>query len=123
MTSMFRSRLRRLVWFLLAGMVVATVAVLVLRSQYRRTVVRAQEHALRAALVQMRDAIDRYVTSNGRCPDSLRALADDRYIRTVPIDPMTKSPNTWRFTKASTGCDVKSGAAELASNGRRYTDW
>jgi general secretion pathway protein G len=92
-------------------------------SQYRATVTSAQEDALRRNLVLMRDALDHYVSDRGKCPDSLTILLEARYIRVVPIDPMTKSSTTWRLAHGPKACDVRSGALQLARDGSRYADW
>src|SRR5262249_20596147 len=66
--------------FILLGMAVP---------QYRRTVQRAREAALHSDLKTMRDAIDNYTLDRLSPPQSLDDLANAKYIREVPADPIT----------------------------------
>lgn len=56
---------------------------------------RAAENVLRTNLHTMRGVIDQYQADTGSYPPSLDALVDAGYLRAVPVDPMTKSANTW----------------------------
>ena len=120
MSSMLRRRWGRIALMFAIPIVAALV---VARSSYKNTVIRAQEQALRTNLLRLRDGIDQFAAATGRCPDSLRSLQDARYIRAVPIDPITKSATTWRFTQSAIGCDVKSGSPQRALDGTRYAEW
>lgn len=101
--------------------------------QYTNSVQSAKETVLKTDLFRMRDAIDQYYADKGRYPASLDALVSDRYMREVPIDPITGRRDTWVFTQADpdpsnpTGgpgiYDVKSGAEGVALNGSRYSSW
>jgi general secretion pathway protein G len=81
----------------------------------------------------MRDAIDQYYADKNKYPPSLDALVSEKYLRTIPVDPITNSSETWQTTMAEpqpgsgfsdTGIfDVKSGAEETALDGTRYADW
>jgi general secretion pathway protein G len=111
---------------LVATLAVVVVAVLyLLRSGYTASAGYAKETALKSNLFLMRDAIDKYASENGKCPDSLKALANDRYLRAVPVDPMTGSASTWQFSQDAnrSGCDVKSGSPQQARDGSRYANW
>lgn len=110
-------------------MILASVALV----QYRNSVVTAREATLRSNLFIMRDAIDQYNADKGRYPESLSVLVSDRYLRSIPKDPMTNSSDTWQTTPAdaepgslSTQAgiyDVKSGSHDTAMDGSRYADW
>ena len=101
--------------------------------QYRNSVQAAEETVLRTNLLRMRDAIDQYFADKGRYPSSLDTLVSERYMREVPIDPITGRRDTWVFTQADpdpsnpTGgpgiYDVKSGADGVGLNGSRYNSW
>jgi general secretion pathway protein G len=43
----------------------------------------------------MREAIDQFYGDRGRYPETLVELATEGYVRKVPVDPMTKSTETW----------------------------
>jgi type II secretion system protein G len=98
--------------------------------RYVRSVGRAREHSLRTSLNVMRDAIDQYLADRGRYPASLQALADERYLREVPLDPLTDRRDTWIALPPPpdspwTGemADVRSGAAGRGEDGNLYADW
>ena len=84
----------------------------------------------RSSLGVMRDAIDQYAADKGRYPVSLSELAQARYLRELPEDPITKRRDTWlalappEAAQAEGGvADVRSGAAGRARDGRLYADW
>lgn len=63
--------------------------------RYFASVERSKEAVLRENLRVVRDAIDKYYADNGRYPDTVETLASRRYLRAVPIDPITESATTW----------------------------
>ena len=76
----------------------AVVAVLLLLAACRAQQERAKsEEALKAQLAEMRGAIKAFHRDNGRYPQSLEELMPE-YLRRIPADPMTNSPETWRLT-------------------------
>jgi general secretion pathway protein G len=101
--------------------------------QYRNSIQASKEAVLKADLFHMRDAIDQYYADKGSYPASLQSLVSDGYLRSVPIDPITRSSDSWsttaaeadpNSTNASPGInDVKSGANGTALDGTRYADW
>ncbi|MFC5430819.1 type II secretion system protein [Paraburkholderia denitrificans] len=86
---------------------------------------RAKETVLRHNLNTLRESIDDYRADHGRDPDSLQALVDARYLRDVPIDPLTGRRTTWVLVPGETGgvYDVRSGAKGRALNGGEYAAW
>jgi len=56
---------------------------------------RAAEAALRTDLMTMRDTINQHYADKGHYPPSLETLVDDGYLRSIPVDPITKSKETW----------------------------
>jgi general secretion pathway protein G len=123
-------------WTLIELLVVLSI-ILILTSlaltQYRNSVLLAKEAALRSDLYLMRDAIDQYYADKGKYPESLDALVTERYIRTVPKDPITNATDTWQTIQAERDAgtvqsaagiyDVKSGSSDTALDGTRYADW
>ena len=101
--------------------------------QYTNSVQSAKETVLKTDLFRMRDAIDQYYADKGRYPQSLDALVSERYLREVPIDPITGRRDTWVFTQSDpdpsnpTGgigiYDVRSGAEGVGLDGTRYSTW
>src|ERR1700724_1479330 len=71
--------------------VLLTIAV----PRYFRTVQRSKETVLRRDLSTIRESIDRHYGDLGQYPDALATLVDKHYIRSVPVDPFTKSSESW----------------------------
>ena len=44
-------------------------------------------------LASMRDALDKFFSDQGRYPETLDELVQKRYLRNVPVDPITENPN------------------------------
>jgi len=96
--------------------------------RYFNSMDRAKEAVLKEDLVQMRNAIDKFHGDRGRYPDRLDDLVEKKYLRRIPLDPMTDSVQTWvTVPPAETGkgavYDVKSGAAGTAVDGTPYVEW
>ena len=102
-------------------------------AQYRNSVTRAREAALKTDLFHMRDAIDQYYADKNKYPSTLEALVTDGYLRKIPEDPFTSSADTWTTVPAETDpanpsaepgvYDVKSGATGTSSEGKPYSEW
>jgi prepilin-type N-terminal cleavage/methylation domain-containing protein len=101
--------------------------------RYLRSLDVARERALVTSLSVMRDAIDQFAADQGRWPQSLAELAEARYLRAVPLDPVTGEPGTWIEIGAASPPaggiaaggidDVRSGAGGRGSDGRPYAEW
>ena len=101
--------------------------------QYRNSVRRAEEAALKENLFRMRDAMDQFYADKNKWPSDLGELVSEGYIREVPVDPITKSKDTWRTETAepdannpasAIGIDnVFSGSEESALDGTKYSEW
>jgi len=116
-----------LIELLVVFAILATLLTLAL-PRYFGSVDKSKEAVLKENLFQMRDAISRYHADKGRYPETLDALATDKYLRKVPIDPITDSADTWITMRSDdpqkTGVyDVRSGAQGKASNGTEYAQW
>jgi len=100
---------------------------------YGNSVTRAKEATLKEDLFRMRDAIDQYYADRNKYPASLETLVEEKYLRSLPVDPFTNSAETWQTTMsepepgnptAEPGVyDVKSGSDAVALDGTRYADW
>ena len=123
--------------FTLIEVLVVLTLIVVLASmgmtQYRNSVTRAEEAVLKENLFRMNDAIDQYYADKNKWPSDLAELSSAGYIREIPIDPMTKSKDTWTTTQAEPDPNnpasqvgiysVKSGSDRIALDGTRYADW
>lgn len=88
----------------------------------------ARETILRQDLAVMRDAIDKYHGDRGRYPDSLDTLVEARYLRALPVDPITERADTWQVVAppgddAGAVYDIHSGAPGKGRDGTAYADW
>jgi general secretion pathway protein G len=95
---------------------------------FRTATIKAREAALKKDLFIFRDAIDQYYADQGAYPPSLKDLVDKKYIRAIPVDPFTRSADTWVVVMAEgegeTGVfDVHSGSDMVALNGTAYNVW
>ena len=117
--------------------ILATIALPALKNIPRR----ATEAVLKNDLRAMRDVIDQYYADNGNYPPTLEALVEKGYLRKVPIDPITKSAETWQVVMeeidpeeqpAETDLpegggpgivDVHSGSPLLSLHGTPYNTW
>jgi general secretion pathway protein G len=94
-------------------------------------IVRARESTLKQDLYTLRKAIDDYHSDHGGYPTGLEALVEKRYLRRIPVDPMTERADSWMPIHAKTGpdgkgggvMDVRSGSDEKAADGVPYRDW
>jgi general secretion pathway protein G len=64
---------------------------------YNNSIVRAKETVLLTNLRDMREAIDQYYADRNTWPPSIDSLVSEKYIRQVPVDPMTNAAD-WRTT-------------------------
>lgn len=116
-----------LIELLVVMAIVATLLSLV-APRYFSHVDRSKEVVLKQNLNQVRDAIDKFRADSGKYPESLEELVEKRYIRSLPIDPVTDSSNTWTFLPPKSDdkgaiADLKSGAPGKAQDGSLYSDW
>ncbi len=96
--------------------------------RYFSSVQRSKEVVMKENLWVMRDALDKYFSDLGRYPDQLQDLATKKYLRAVPIDPLTETSTTWRVIPPDDPekggvYDVKSGAEGTATGGMAYSEW
>lgn len=102
-------------------------------NQYRNSLQYGREAVLKEDLFRMRDAIDQYHVDKGKYPQGLEDLVTDGYLRQIPVDPITRSADTWQTVNAEPDAqnpsaepgvyDVKSGSDATALDGTPYADW
>ncbi len=115
-----------LIELLVVMAIVATLLALA-APRYFQHIERAREAVLRENLATLRDAIDQYHADKGRLPDTLQALVDARYLRAVPLDPITERSDTWLLVPPEDDLagihDVRSGAPGASTDGTPYGEW
>jgi general secretion pathway protein G len=86
---------------------------------------RAKETVLRHNLHVMREAISDYRSDRGRNPETLDNLVQGRYLRVMPVDPLTGKSESWIFDAGGDDgfAEVKSGAKGKALDGSSYATW
>jgi len=95
---------------------------------FQKSLVRAKETNLRRTLFIMRDTIDQYFADHGRYPDSLQDLETEKYVRQIPMDPLTGQTSTWvtippeGFAEGNI-YDVHSGSNKVSLDGTPYNEW
>lgn len=121
-----RSRRRgfTLIELLVVLAIIATLLTIAL-PRYFSSLDRSKEVALKQSLSVMREAIDKHYGDRGEYPDRLEDLVERRYIRALPVDPMTESATTWVIVappNAVKGAvyDVRSGADGKTEEGTPY---
>ncbi len=112
-----------LIELLVVMAIIATLLTLAL-PRYFGSVDRSKEVTLVQSLATMRDAIDKFYADNGRYPEQIAELVDKRYLRAVPVDPVTESKETWVVVTPPSNAalkgnvyDVKSGAPGKTRDG------
>ena len=96
--------------------------------RYFSSLQKSKEVVMKENLWIMRDALDKYYGDVGKYPDQLQDLATKRYLRAIPIDPLTETSTTWLVIPPDDPekggvYDVKSGAEGTATGGSPYSDW
>jgi len=96
--------------------------------RYVEHVDRAREVVLKQNLAGMRDAIDKFYADRARYPKDLQELVQQRYLRQVPLDPVTDRIDSWVLVApagqpGAAVFDVRSGAIGQARDGSTYATW
>ena len=113
---------------LLVVMSIIATLLMIAMPRYFHSLERSKETVLHQDLAVMRDAIDKFYGDLARYPDTLAELVERHYIRSVPVDPITKSAETWLLIPSEdstiTGArDVRSGATGESSDGTLFAEW
>jgi general secretion pathway protein G len=96
--------------------------------RYFGNVERSKEAVLKENLHQMREAIQHYYADKGKYPEKLEALAEHKYLRRIPVDPVTEKADTWIVVAPADNreagvYDIKSGAEGRNRDGVPYAEF
>lgn len=96
--------------------------------RYFPSIDKSKEIVLADNLRNLRAVIDQYYGDTGRYPDSLEQLVEKKYLREMPVDPITDSTTTWIVLPPEDGSKggvytIKSGAPGNDRSGKPYSDW
>lgn len=108
-------------------MVLAVIALLLSLAlpRYLGALDRSRDTALQENLKVLRISIDRFHADKGRHPLTLDELVEHKYLRAVPLDPVTESASSWVLVPPTDAgeqgiADVRSGAPGSTADGRAY---
>ena len=113
---------------LLVVMAIIAMLLSLAAPRYFHSMDKSREAVLRENLAMTRQALDKFFGDNGKYPDVLDDLVTKRYLRNLPMDPITGSTATWIIVPpegAQKGevFDIKSGSVEKSIDGSVYKDW
>lgn len=122
-----RSRLGFSLIELLVVMAIIAALVTIAMPRYQASVQTARLTALKENLRILRASLDRYYEDKGVYPESLQSLVEEKYLKGVPIDPVSESAQTWVEVDDPEGevdgiVDVRSGAQGATPEGTAYAD-
>jgi general secretion pathway protein G len=102
--------------------------------QFKTSMTKAHESAMKENLFQLRKLIQQYYTDKGKYPLTLQALVDENYLYKIPPD-ITGKVDTWIEVREQPTMediepgmtvgivDIHSGSAEKALDGTIYNTW
>lgn len=113
--------------------VLAIVAILLTLAlpRYFGSIELGKERVLIENLRVTRDVIEKFYVDQGRYPESLAALVDKHYLKSLPFDPIVESDSAWRLTESPAGLerrqgrgiyDLHSSATGLSRDGKPLSD-
>lgn len=118
---------------LMIVMLIIGVLMAIAVPKYERSVQIAREAVLKEDLRTMRGAIDSYTVDKQKGPQGLDDLVQAGYLKSIPVDPITRRSDTWitsqddamhDLDQTDPGIDnVHSGAQESSTDGGSYSSW
>ncbi len=112
---------------LMVVMAIVALLLTIAMPRYFDGLQRSREAILRQDLAVMREAIGHYHGDKGSYPSSLETLVEQKYLRAIPVDPVTEQADSWIVVTPpdySPGVfDVHSGATGSATDGTVYGEW
>jgi general secretion pathway protein G len=106
--------------------IIATLLTVALPNYFHSVDV-AKEATLVENLRGMRETIDKFYGDTGQYPESIAQLVEKNYLRSLPVDPITDSGETWVIVPPPAGgkgklFNIRSGAAGNNRWGKSYAD-
>lgn len=113
-----------LIELLVVMAIIATLMTLVAPKYFKQTE-RAKEVVLQHNIRGLREAIDNYRQDLAVGPQALEDLVSRRYLKEVPLDPVTGLRDSWltELNEDSEIQDVRSGAQGTSLGGGAYAEW
>jgi len=110
---------------MLVVMAIIALLLTIAAPRYFGSLDKSKDVALQENLKVLRISIDKFYADTGHYPEALNDLVSHKYLRVIPIDPITESDKTW-ITIESTNendqgiADIKSGAIGQTKDGKLY---
>lgn len=113
---------------LMVAMAIVAVMLTVAAPRYFSNIDKTKEAVLREDLYILRDAIDKFYADKNKYPEQLADLVTEKYLRSIPVDPYTRSSNSWVVLPPEDGslgaiANVRSAAPNKAIDGTWFKDW
>lgn len=115
---------------LLVVMAIIATLLSIATPRYFESIRRSEEATLRQNLTTTREAIDKYFADTGRYPDTLADLVTKRYLRALPVDPISAGGNggEWAVVpppdvELGKVYDLHSTAEGNGRDGTPYSSW
>jgi general secretion pathway protein G len=110
---------------LLTVMTIIGLLLTIALPRYFSALEKSKERVLKENLRVTRTQIDRFFADRSRYPQSLQELVTEKYLQSVPVDPITASADTWTLiaptdSNAPGIADIKSGASGMALDGSSF---
>ena len=113
---------------LMVVMAIIGTLLAIVAPRYFGSMEQARETALKQDLAVMREAIGQFHGDLNRYPDNLNELVAKRYLKRIPVDPITERSDTWLAVAHPDSnvpglYDVLSGAEGVSRDGTPYQAW
>ncbi|GAA4347970.1 hypothetical protein GCM10023165_33290 [Variovorax defluvii] len=114
---------------LLVVMAIVAALLAIVAPRYMNRIAVAKEAALKENLSALRIGLDQFYSDRGTYPEALGELVERRYLRAMPVDPVTERRDTWvPVVREEEGGrkvvrDVRSGAPGKATDGTLFASW
>ena len=113
---------------LMVVMAVIATLLAIAMPRYFSSLERSREAVLHQDLALFRETLDKYYGDRGKYPETIDVLVSNRYLRNIPVDPITDSSATWVSVPPENPelggvYDIKSGAQGVARDGTQYRNW
>ena len=113
---------------LMVVMAIIGTLLAIVAPRYFGSIEQARETALKQDLAVMREAIGHFHGDLNRYPDNLNELVAKRYLKRIPVDPITERSDTWLAVAHPDSnipglYDVLSGAEGVSRDGTPYQAW
>lgn len=114
---------RKLVRWAAATFIVLMIVALFVFQPIDPVPIQSKESVLKIDLMTMREAIDRYTLDRQKPPQSLQDLVDAKYLRAIPVDPMTNRRD-WKVELTDMPLSpnlIVNGVSDVHSNSRKIS--